>query len=164
MPFIYSTLSNPQSVAVYLPYPGAKDGSNKTGSAKPSVRQSVIHIQGGANVIERNLVTPRGVITEVNDDELKALLKQSCFKRWVDRGHIIIEANEYDADDVAADMEAKDGSAQITTADHEERFAEGDTSADVVVDDPKPQRRVRKTRKAPKKSEEKATETKTDEE
>ncbi len=149
MPYIYSTLSNSQSVVVYLPYPGSKDTAHRTGSANPSQRQAVININGGANVIERNLETPKGVVTEVTNEQLEALAKSSVFNRWVDRGFVTVEKEYDDADHVATNMVEKDASAQITTDDHVKRFEDGDTSADVVVDDPKPRTRQRKPKKAP---------------
>ncbi len=148
MPFIYSTLSNPQSVVIYHAYPGAKNNDHSVGSQEASQRRHVIHINGGANVIDFALVTPRGVATEVEDSELAELMKNAQFKRWVERGFITVEKHEEDADHVADDMEARDASSQITTEDHESRFDSGETTSEVIVDDPKPDRKKRTPRKA----------------
>lgn len=141
--YIYSTLSNTQNVVVYQPYPGAKSGTeNKQGSSKPSVRQKVIHIHGGANVADHVMHTPRGAVTVVNDAELAALKKTSCFNRWLERGFVTVETSKVDADEVAKDMTAKDKSAQTTIDDHEERYEKGETSAKVDVEAPKRRRRA----------------------
>ena len=141
--YIYSTLSNTQNVVVYHSYPGAKGGTeNKQGSSKPSVRQKVIHIHGGANVADHVMHTPRGAVTVVSDAELAELQKVACFKRWVDRGFITVEKSKGDADEVAKDMTAKDKSAQTTIDDHEERYEKGETSAKVDVEAPKRRRRA----------------------
>ncbi len=154
--YLYSTLSNSQNVPVYIAYPGSKGGNNNSGSAKPSQKTHTIHINGGANVIDGQLITPKGVLTIIEDNEYAELRKMSCFNRWVERGFITIEKDDYDADDVAEDMTAKDGCAQITVADHDARFDSGETSADVQVDEPKKRRapaKKRAAKKAPKATE-----------
>tara|TARA_R110002020_G_scaffold145837_2_gene320119 strand:- start:529 stop:942 length:414 start_codon:yes stop_codon:yes gene_type:complete len=126
MNYIYSTLSNPQTVPVYTAYPGAKEGSSD-----PSIKERVIYINGGANVIDHAFQTPKGVCTIVSDDDLKELEKSHSFKKWQSNGFITVEKTKADADDVAKDLTAKDKSAQITDGDHEKRFKGGDTTADV---------------------------------
>ncbi len=147
--YLYSTLSNSQSVVVYGAYPGSNGGSNNKGSSKPSVREGVIYINGGANVIDHALVTPKGVVTEIEQAELEALRKVSCFKRWEEKGFITVENHDVDADEVAKDLTEKDGCAQTTLKEHDDRFDSGETSADVQVDEPKRKRAPKK--RAPKK-------------
>ena len=141
--YIYSTLTNSQSLEIYESYPGIKAGK---GSTKPSIRKKVVNIQGGANLNATGIETPKGVCTIITDGEYNAIKEMSVFKRWVERGFILVEKSEGDADDVANDMTAKDASAQHTTEEHEARFESGETSADVVVDETAPTKK-----RAPKK-------------
>lgn len=71
-------------------------------------------ILGGANVTDKNhLWTPRGVYTEVTDEELAELKKLPSFNNKVDRGRFYISTKKVDVDDVADDLAGPDGSSQL---------------------------------------------------
>ena len=90
---IYSTLSSDQSY-------GTEAG--------------VVKIKGGANISNKHLLTPRGVVTSVTEAQLDALRKHAVFKAHAKNGFITISIAERKVDDMVKDMEPRDASAQET--------------------------------------------------
>lgn len=75
---------------------------------------SVIHVNGGANVRDKNSIfTPVGAVTEISEEEYALLLKDATFKQLVENGGIVVNDNHHL--DVK-DNNAKDKSAQKTPA------------------------------------------------
>jgi len=106
--FVFSTLSAPQL------YQNWKEGA----ADLPVPAGDPVRIEGGANVASRNLVTPRGVVTKVTEEQYAYLLENRHFCEHVENGFIEVkEANE-DADRVAANLEGKDKSAPLTPGDY----------------------------------------------
>lgn len=91
--YVYSTLSSDQDY-------GTKAG--------------VVRIKGGANVSNKNLVTPRGVVTEVTEAQLDALQHHAVFQAHATNGFITVSLSERKVDQMVRDMEQRDGSAQET--------------------------------------------------
>lgn len=81
------------------------------------VRGPSITIKGGANVVSKNLITPRGICTPVTAEDLKLLEENKVFQRHVKRGFITVEKSKAKADTVAKNMTAKDESAPKTPSD-----------------------------------------------
>lgn len=104
--YVYSTLSSPQAYTIW----------RKTESDLP-LKEHTVHIAGGANVTNAHFLTPKGVLTIVEEAEMEQLLNCDMFQRHVERGFIRIEAKEAKVDAVAADMTAKDASAPATAED-----------------------------------------------
>lgn len=104
--YIYSTLTSDQ---VYANYGASANGV--------PVLTSKIAIQGGANLMRKNLVTPHGVVTTVSAEDLAELRKNEVFKLHLENGFLKISEAKADADDVAADMETRDQSAPIVEQD-----------------------------------------------
>jgi hypothetical protein len=122
MPNIYSTLSTDMLYSALSP--GAV-GSNI------AVRERGVQIKGGANVANKYVMTPKGVRTEVTDEELALLEKDEVFKLHKKNGFITIEKDKKrNADTVAADMNPKDGSAPKTPAELEKEAAEARKKAE----------------------------------
>lgn len=109
MYFIYSTLSCDNE------YRGYKEGSKDV----PSVKWSVV-IKGGANIASKNLITPKGVLTTVSDEEMALLETNAQFKRHVERGFLIVEKKKVEAEEVAKNMKKKDKSAPTVASDFKE--------------------------------------------
>lgn len=93
--FIYSTLTSAQQY-------GTVDG--------------VVTIQGGANVSNKHLWTPKGVVTEVTESQLDALQRHPVFAAHCRNGFISISLKKRDVDQIAQDMAGADQSAQETPA------------------------------------------------
>lgn len=107
--YIYSTLSNDQNYAVFMPAEKGRDARHPKQDGKS------IYVCGQANVMhQKNFITPKGVLTIVEDAEYKALEKCNMFQRHVENGYITVEDKEFAPTDVAKKMEAKDKSAPIT--------------------------------------------------
>ena len=107
MPYVYSTLSCPQR---YVKYSEAPAGS------VPREERAVL-IEGGANVANRNLITPRGVVTEVTDEELVLLRQNPLFVTHETNGYISVEERKADVDKVVTGMEARSPDAPLTPED-----------------------------------------------
>ena len=72
-----------------------------------------ILIDGGAHVQNKKLWTPAGVRTEVNKEQIAALLKHATFKSQLDNGYLHIDDAKEDADEMADKNNLKkDNSAQ----------------------------------------------------
>lgn len=71
-------------------------------------------IAGKANVATKNLITPMGVMTKVDDSTLKHLEGNHVFQLHKKNGFITVEKYKEDADQVAADMTGRDSSAPET--------------------------------------------------
>lgn len=93
MPYIYSTASTG-----FIFYLGAQK----------------IDIKGGANVSNKHLWTPKGVVTKVTDAELEGLKKNKVFNKLVNTGYFKLAKIKWDADRIAKDMEGPDRASQIT--------------------------------------------------
>lgn len=106
MPFILSTLSSDVKYTVWKSF-------DKDTKQPPQQLKSIL-VKGGANVINKALVTPKGVVTEVSEDEFKSLEKVPSFKRHQERGYISVENKDPKKPDEAAKGLNKDKSAQLT--------------------------------------------------
>ena len=106
---IYSTLTCDQTYTIYRD-PVVKNAQ----TAMAPIPQKTIVIYGKANITNDRLVTPKGVVTTIKDEDLQDLLKNKIFQRHVKRGYIIHERSKKDPDDVAANMTPKDESAPKT--------------------------------------------------
>lgn len=106
---IYSTLSCPQL------YQNWKEG----GADLPVPDGEAVRIEGGANVASKNLVTPKGVVTTITEEQLGYLMANRHFLQHVENGFIAVDDGaQKDADQVAAEqLKEKDSSAPLTEKD-----------------------------------------------
>lgn len=107
MPYVYSTLTCDNEYADYV----------KAGD-QLNIAHKVL-IKGGHGVMNKNFLTPLGVVTEVSDEDLRFLMNNSAFKFHLEGKFLKVEEKAYEPEKVAADMERADNSAQITPADYE---------------------------------------------
>jgi len=113
MPHICSTLSNDQLYTVYV-----KDTSG--GRAIPQADKKIF-VAGKANIANKHIITNEGVMTEVTDEELKALEGLQAFKDHVEAGHLKVVTRKADGNEVAKDMKKKDKSAPLTPDDFKDK-------------------------------------------
>jgi len=106
MPYIFSTATNSTTYNVY-----EKTGNNLNASKKR------ITINGGHGRINKSLITPQGVATQVTDEELAVLEANPTFKRHVERGYLRVSKAKADAEKVSSDMTQRDKSAQLVDGD-----------------------------------------------
>jgi hypothetical protein len=108
MPYVYSTATCPCAYVEYEPSPATAN------HAKVLKRVS---INGGHGVATKNLITPKGVVTQVSDADLDFLLQNKAFQRHIARGFITYDKKKIDPEKRAAEMAKGDGSAPLTPND-----------------------------------------------
>lgn len=117
MPYVYSTAT---CAGAYIEY--APDTNKNAGYAKEIRR---VTIQGGHGVATKNLITPKGVMTKVTEEELDFLLKNESFLRHMKAGFMSYDKNKVDPEKKAASMAKGDNSAPLTPTD----FKQGEHSS-----------------------------------
>lgn len=106
---VYSTITNPSSYTQY---------EKAVSPMTPPRVARVAHIAGGAGVArKRSLVTPLGVMTEIDDNVWDWLKDDPNFQRHVDAGFLKVMKVAAEPDKVAADMSQRDGSAPLVPND-----------------------------------------------
>jgi len=107
MAYVYSTLSCDNEYRSY-------------GKGGGDIQNVVAHvlIRGGAGIANKNILTPKGVATQVTNEELAILESNDQFKLHVANGFIIVENKKAEADEVAKNMTKKDKSAPATPEDY----------------------------------------------
>jgi len=86
-----------------------------------AVVERSITINGGANVVDKkHIITPKGVVTEVNDEDLAILESIWLFKKHKENGFIRVEKKSVAVEKVAADMQEKDKSAPVSPDDYKD--------------------------------------------
>lgn len=107
--YVFSTLSSPQV------YTRTKPGGGDLPKTVAAVR-----IEGGANVPDKHMITPRGVMTTVTDEELTVLQENRVFQLHVKNGYITVEAKKTDPEKAAANMATRSPDAPLVEADFKE--------------------------------------------
>ena len=108
--FLPAMFVPPSTISANQEYRGYNEGKVKT------VKWKVV-IKGGANLAGKNLITPKGVLTTVTDEEMGLLETDPLCKRHVDRGCITVKKKKIDVEDVVKNMEKKDNSAPKVAED-----------------------------------------------
>lgn len=106
--YVYSTLTCDQA------YTEWKQGPND----HPMQGRTVV-IKGGAGVANDRVITPLGVRTEIEEEDIPVLKANEVFKLHEANGFVRIDRNRTDAEKVASDMQRGDGSAPLTTSTYE---------------------------------------------
>lgn len=107
--YIYSTLSNSQMYTKYSPAP--EGGVSRV--------EKTVLINGGANVANKNIITPRGVVTEISEEEYNLIKENTLFKTHVANGYISVEAKKAEVEKVVTNMESRSQDAPLTPEDYE---------------------------------------------
>ena len=108
MPYVYSTATSDIKYCAYHPGPETQ--------ASAKLKKTVL-VRGGANLapLTGRLITPRGVVTQVSDEDLEFLLQNEAFIRHQKAGHMHVDKAAKEPDKVAAaGMNPQDLSAPIT--------------------------------------------------
>lgn len=107
MPYILSKLANTQ---IYTKY--AKDVSNNI-----NVPIAKVTVKGGADVTDKHLITPDGVVTQVTLAELDILKENKDFQRHLENGLVKYYALQPNIDKEVETMQ-KDNSKPLTPGDY----------------------------------------------
>ena len=90
----------------------------KMGENKINIVVDTIHLNGGADVInKKSLETPEGVVTELDDEKLEKLLSHPVFKRHLEDGYVTILKSEKEAKKAPTTLK-EDKSKQLTPKDY----------------------------------------------
>ena len=110
MYYVYSTATCGTDYNIYA----------ETGNREIAIVKKKITINGGHGVANKNLVTPKGVMTAINDEDMALLEKDPHFKAHRDAGFLSIEKRKVEPEKVAVNMPDKDKSAPLTPKDFEQ--------------------------------------------
>jgi hypothetical protein len=109
MNYVYSTLSSTNVYPVYK-----KEASGNSTSLRD------IRINGGANVLQKvdgALITPKGAVTPVSDEDLESLQKDPTFRLHMQNGYITIDRKDKSINKAIETMEKRDNSTPYTAED-----------------------------------------------
>lgn len=104
--YIFSTLASDIAYTNHLP-----------GGADMPIELPPVVIKGGAGVMNARIVTPRGVMTEVTEEQLEYLRANEVFKLHEKNGFVMVSTTATDPDKAAADMTGRDNSAPMVPQD-----------------------------------------------
>jgi len=110
--YVFSTLSTDVDYTVY----------GESVNDLPTIEKRIT-IKGGANVATKHLITPKGVMTAVEDAEFDILSAHPVFQMHKKNGFITVEKKAADPEKVASNMTARDESAPLTEGDFIEEDA-----------------------------------------
>jgi len=116
--YIYSTLTSGMDYTLY------QNNENGTHAVK-----AVVSIKGGANLPDKFLITPQGVVTEVDDEQVAILKQIPLFNQHVAAGFIVLSEARSEVESVVPDMVSRDKSAPLTPND----YVEDDNQAKPVL-------------------------------
>jgi hypothetical protein len=119
--YVFSTLANDQRYTEWLPSVGGL----------PVEGRSVL-IKGGSGMMNDRFITPLGISTAIDSDDVPLLEKNHVFRMHQESGFVVISNTNDDPEKVASSsMEITDKSAPLTPAD----FPEGDQNKVVTNKD-----------------------------
>lgn len=110
MPYILSRLANSQIYTNYAK--GVGDNMN--------IPIESVEIKGGADVTDKNLVTPEGVITKVTNEQLEVLKANKGFQQHLEGGYVKYFGTAPNIEKYA-DKLTQDNSRQIKKSDYEKK-------------------------------------------
>ena len=110
--YIYSTLATDMR---YTEYETGVKGQ------KVSVIKHSVLINGKVGVATKNLITPRGAVTKVSDEDFAMLKDNEVFKLHEKNGYITYEKKQAEVEKVIVNMKLKDVSAPITPDFYEDK-------------------------------------------
>lgn len=119
MHYVYSTATCPIS---YVQYAAPSDNENAKGYRGGTSHNRVLKkvtIEGGHGVANKVLFTPKGVATQVSDDDFEFLMKNESFQTHMKRGYMTVDKKKIEPEKRAKNMADRDGSAPLTPKDFE---------------------------------------------
>ncbi|MDR0736617.1 MAG: hypothetical protein LBF51_07285 [Zoogloeaceae bacterium] len=98
--YVYSTLSAAQE------YAGWAKGANDL----PRIRK-MVRINGGANLADKHLITSKGAVTEISEEDEAFLRENEIFRLHEKNGFVRVDRKKETVDKAVAQLEARDISA-----------------------------------------------------
>lgn len=105
--YVYSTLANSQHYTDY-----------KHGPHDMPIKEHSVFVKGGTGIASKHLITPRGVVTEVSEEDAQFLERNHHFQEHAKRGFVSIERTYVEPEKAASDMDLNDPSAPLTPSDY----------------------------------------------
>lgn len=119
--YVYSTLSASVMYNLY--------GEAAAGNTPPIL--GTVHVKGGAGVMgEYHLETPRGVVTEITQEQADILRRDPVFLMHEKNGYVAIGDEDLAGDAAAALLEGRDVSAPLVEEDFNPDPEKGPVLAD----------------------------------
>lgn len=119
--YVYSTLTCDNEYADWI----------KAGDQQSILR--TVKVNGGHGVMNKNFMTPLGVVTEVSDEDMDFLMKNTHFQLHMENGFIKVDKKKQEPEKIAADMKRRDKSAPIVPSDYSAGGMMGDIAAPTVT-------------------------------
>jgi hypothetical protein len=104
--YVYSTLASDVAYTNHM-----------AGGGDMPIELPPVVIKGGAGIANERLVTPRGIVTEVTEQEVEYLRQNELFKMHEKNGFVEVSESRVDPDTAAADMTGRDNSAPLVPED-----------------------------------------------
>lgn len=123
--FIFSTLA---SDVAYT--------NHAQGGADLPIELPPVLVKGGAGVMNDRIVTPRGVATEVTEEQVEYLRANPVFLLHEKNGFVMVSDTYGDPDSVAADMTGRDNSAPVVPQDLKDEEQPAAVGGDAPSDAP----------------------------
>lgn len=111
MNVVFSTLATSQGYPLYPKI-------TKETPQGPIMPLEVVYIKGGAGIADKNLITPRGVATQVTDHQLEIMEQDEVFKLHVKNGFIKVEAKDRKIEKAVYGMAPRDKSGPKLPEDY----------------------------------------------
>jgi len=108
--YVYSTLANDQK---YIDW--------KKGGADVHIPVHSVLVRGGAGVMNKRIITPLGVATEISEQDAAFLERNPLFMIHAQKGFVKIERRRADPEKMAADMNRADPSGPKTSSDYADK-------------------------------------------
>jgi len=105
--WIFSTLTASQNYTTYA-----------QGGADLPLTDRQILIRGGANLADKHIITPRGVATEVTEEQYAVLQTIDAFQQHLKGGFLSVSKTKPEEEVAAADLNSRDDSAPLTPQDY----------------------------------------------
>jgi hypothetical protein len=111
MYYVYSTLANDMRYAKYR--------DQLPGQLGPATIEHEVLINGKVGVANKHLITPRGTVTAISDNDYEILKDNYSFKEHIKEGHILVEKKQEEVEKVILKMKKRDNSSPIVPDDYE---------------------------------------------
>jgi len=125
MHYIYSTATCPIDYVKYKPASISEGKDRNGGSTGHNQVTKRVKINGGHGINNKYMFTPRGVVTQVSDEDFEFLMQDDAFQRHVKLGYMSFDKKKVEPEKKAKNMAEKDGSFPLTPKDFEK--GENDT-------------------------------------
>lgn len=110
--YVVSTLTASQAYTLF-------EKADEDGKRIPRAKRVVV-VKGGHGVSDKNLITPQGVVTTIDEDQANFLENNDAFKRHEKAGFVkILKKNPGDSEKSSSDLEQRDGSSPLNPGDFE---------------------------------------------